>query len=93
MKSNFTPSSSSQDSTTNSQSGRIKTDPAWEHVFEETYANGRKALMCLYCKKVAKCGRIYRMKKHITGVKWDIGPCKLFYNLVIVHSFGYYAYI
>ena len=38
MKSNLTPSSG-QDSTTNLQSTRSKIDPAWEHVFEERYAN------------------------------------------------------
>ena len=33
MESNLTPSSG-QDSTTNSQSTRSKTDPTWEHVSE-----------------------------------------------------------
>ena len=32
--------------------------------------------MCLYYKKVAKGGGIHRMKKHLAGVKGDIGPCK-----------------
>ena len=68
--------SSGQDSTTNSQSIRSKTDPAWEHVSEERYANGRKALICLYCKKITKGGGIYRMKQHLAGVKEDIGPCR-----------------
>ncbi|KAL6318407.1 hypothetical protein AAG906_041170 [Vitis piasezkii] len=53
MESNLTPSSG-QDSTTNSQTTRSKTDPAWEHVSKERYANGRKTLICLYCKKIAK---------------------------------------
>ncbi|KAL6319822.1 hypothetical protein AAG906_036886 [Vitis piasezkii] len=75
MESNLTPSSG-QDSTTNSQSTRSKTDPAWEHVSEERYANGRKALICLYCKKITKGGGIHRMKQHLAGVKGDIGPCK-----------------
>ena len=61
MESKLTPSSS-QDSTTNFQSTRSKTDPAWEHVFEERYANGKKALICLYCKKITKGGGIHRMK-------------------------------
>ena len=43
-----------QDSTTNSQSIRSKTNPTWEHVSEEMYSNGRKSLTCLYCKKVTK---------------------------------------
>ncbi|RVW73056.1 hypothetical protein CK203_061061 [Vitis vinifera] len=75
MESNLTPSSG-QDSTTNSQSTRSKIDPAWEHVSEERYANGRKALICLYCKKITKGGGIHRMKQHLAGVKGDIGPCK-----------------
>ena len=75
MASNLTPSSG-QDSTTNSQSTRSKTDSVWKHVSKERYANGRKALICLYCKKIAKGGGIHRMKQHLVGVKWDIGPCK-----------------
>ncbi|XP_034690594.1 uncharacterized protein LOC117918192 [Vitis riparia] len=75
MESNLTPSSG-QDSTANSQSTRSKIDPAWEHVSEERYANGRKALICLYCKKITKGGGIHRMKQHLAGVKGDIGPCK-----------------
>nr|CAN82935.1 hypothetical protein VITISV_039412 [Vitis vinifera] len=57
MESNLTPSSS-QDSTTNSQSTRSKIDPTWEHVSKERYANGRKSLICLHCKKIAKGGAI-----------------------------------
>ena len=75
MESNLTPSFG-QDSTTNSQSTRSKINPAWEHVSEERYANGRKALICLYCKKITKGGGIHRMKQHLAGVKGDIGPCK-----------------
>ena len=75
MESNLT-SSSGQDSTTNSQSTRSKTDPAWEHVSEERYANGRKALISLYCKKITKGGGIHIMKQHLARVKGDIGPCK-----------------
>ncbi|RVX07828.1 hypothetical protein CK203_021814 [Vitis vinifera] len=55
MASNLTPSYG-QDSTTHSQSSRSKTDPAWEHVSEERYGNGRRALICLYCKKITKGG-------------------------------------
>ena len=49
---------------------------AWERVYEEICTNGREALMCLHCKKVAKGGGIHRMKKHLARVKEDIGPCK-----------------
>ena len=75
MESNLTPSSG-QDSTTTSQTTRSKTDPTWEHVFEERYTNERKVLICLYCKKIAKGGGIHRMKQHLAEVKGDIGPCK-----------------
>ena len=75
MESNLTPSSS-QNSNTNSQTSRDNTNPTWEHVSKEKYTNGRKALICLYCKKVAKCGGIYKMKQHLTIVKWDIALCK-----------------
>ena len=75
MESNLT-SSFGQDSTTNSQTTRNKINPAWEHVSKERYANGRKVLICLYCKKITKGGGIHRMKQHLAGVKRDIGPCK-----------------
>ena len=76
MESNLTPSSG-QDSTTTSQTTRSKTDPTWEHVSEERYTNERKVLICLYCKKIAKCGGIHRMKQHLIRVKGDIDSCKL----------------
>ena len=75
MESNLTPSSG-QDSTTNSQSTRSKTDPACEHVSKERYANGRKTLICFYCKKITKGEGIHRMKQHLDEVKRDICPCK-----------------
>ena len=75
MESTGTPTSA-QDSTSNSQSIRSKTDPAWEHVYEEMCSNGRKALTSLHCKKVTKGGGIHRMKLHLAGVKGDIVPCK-----------------
>ena len=59
MESNLTPSSS-QNSNTNSQTSRDNTNPTWEHVSKEKYTNGRKALICLYCKKVAKGGGIHK---------------------------------
>ena len=75
MESNLTPTSG-QDSTSNSNYIRSKTDPTWEHVSEEIFSNGRKSLICMYCKKVTKGGGIHRMKQHHSGVKWDIGPCR-----------------
>ena len=75
MESNLS-SSSGQDSTTNSQTTRSKTNPTWEYVFEERYTNGRKTLVCLYCKKVVKGGHIHKIKQHLVGMKWGIGPFK-----------------
>ena len=75
MESNLTPTSG-QDSASNSNSIRSKTDRTWEHVSEEICLNGRKALICLYCKKVTKGRGIHRMKQHLAGVKGDIGPCR-----------------
>ena len=75
MESNLTPTSG-QDSTSNSNFIRSKTDPTWEHVSEEICSNGRKALICMYCKKFTKGGGIHRMKQHLAGVKGDIGPCR-----------------
>ena len=76
MESNLTPSFS-QDSIANSQTTRSKTDLAWKHVCEERYTNGRKTLVCLYCKKVAKGERIHKIKQHLVGMKWNISPFKL----------------
>ena len=59
MESNLTPSSG-QDSNTNSQTSRDNTNPTWEHVSKEKYTNGRKVLVCLYCKKVAKGRGIHK---------------------------------
>ncbi|RVW37587.1 hypothetical protein CK203_074004 [Vitis vinifera] len=77
MESNLTPSSG-QDSTTNSQITRSKTNPAWEHISEERCAKWKENSHCLYCKKIAKGGGIHRMKQHLVEVKGDIGPCKSF---------------
>lgn len=55
MESNLIPSST-QNSTTNSQSIKGINDSPWENVYEEKYANWKKALMSLYCKKVVKGG-------------------------------------
>ena len=69
-------SSPGQDSTANSQTSRDKINPEWEHVSKDRYANGRKALICLYYKKVAKDGGIHRIKQHFIRVKENISPCK-----------------
>ena len=51
MESNLT-LSFGQYLTANSQKTKSKTDFVWEHVYEERYTNGRKTLVCLYCKKL-----------------------------------------
>ena len=58
MESTMTPTYA-QDSTSKSQSIRSKIDPIREHVYEEMCSNGRKALICLYCKKVSNGGGIH----------------------------------
>ena len=76
MESNLT-LSFGQYLTANSQKTKSKTDFVWEHVYEERYTNGRKTLVCLYCKKVAKGERIHKIKQHLVGMKWNISPFKL----------------
>ena len=56
MESNLIPSST-QNSTTNSQSIKDINNSPWENVYEKIYANWKKAIMSLYCKKVVKGGR------------------------------------
>ena len=75
MESNLT-LSFGQYLTANSQKTRSKIDFVWEHVYEERYINGRKTLVCLYCKKVVKGGHIHKIKQHLVGMKWGIGPFK-----------------
>ena len=74
MELNLTPTSG-QDSTSNSHYIKSKIDPTWEDVSEEMCLNGRKALICMYFKKVTKGRGIHRMKQHLARVKGDIGPC------------------
>ena len=67
---------SGQDSSSNSYSIRSKNNPTWEHVSEEMCSNGRKALICMYCKYLIKGGGIHRIKQHFARVKGDIRPCR-----------------
>ena len=72
MESNVIPSSS-QDATVNSQISRGKTDPAWEHVYEERYASGKKILVvCIVKSYKMKGGDIHRMKQYLASMKEDM---------------------
>ena len=72
MESNLTPSSG-QDSTTNSQTTRSKTDFAWKHVSEERYASGKKILVvCIVKSYKMKGGDIHRMKQYLASMKEDM---------------------
>ena len=63
-------------SAVSAQSVRQKTDPAWVHVTEAKFNDGKRLLICNFCEKVIKGGGIHRMKKHLAGQKGDVGPCK-----------------
>ena len=47
---------------------REKVDPAWEHF--------SLGVPCVYCRQTYKCVGINRMKRHLAGIKGDIGSCK-----------------
>ncbi|XXG77329.1 hypothetical protein AAC387_Pa08g1502 [Persea americana] len=49
-------------------------DPAWAYGSVDPTNN--KHVICRFCNKVIKGGRITRLKEHLGGVKGDIAPCK-----------------
>ena len=49
-------------------------DPAWAYGYVDPTNN--KHVICRFCNKVIKGGRITRLKEHLGGVKGDIAPCK-----------------
>ena len=51
-------------------------DPAWEHFSLGAYEKGRNTFICVYCRQTYKGEGINRMKKHLAGIKGDIGSCK-----------------
>ena len=55
---------------------REKVDPAWEHFSLEADEKGRNTFTCVYCRQTYKGGGINRMKRHLAGIKGDIGSCK-----------------
>ena len=59
-----------------SSSVREKVDPAWEHFSLGADEKGQNTFTCTYCRQTYKGGGINRMKKHLAGIKSDIGSCK-----------------
>ena len=59
-----------------SSSVREKVDPAWEHFSLGADEKGQNIFTCTYCRQTYKGGGINRMKKHLAGIKSDIGSCK-----------------
>ena len=55
---------------------REKVYPAWEHFSLGADEKGRNTFTCVYCRQIYKGGGINRMKKHLAGIKGDIGSCK-----------------
>ncbi|XP_065619291.1 uncharacterized protein LOC136063198 [Quercus suber] len=58
----------------NSSSVRAKCDPAWDHVTEEL-KDEKSSYRCIHCWKTYKGGGIYRMKRHLAGIKGDVAAC------------------
>nr|POE79223.1 hypothetical protein CFP56_31352 [Quercus suber] len=61
-------------SNANSSSVRAKCDPAWDHVTEEL-KDEKSSYRCIHCWKTYKGGGIYRMKRHLAGIKGDVAAC------------------
>ncbi|KAF1881551.1 hypothetical protein Lal_00021403 [Lupinus albus] len=61
---------------TSTSSYRTKSDPAWAHCKQVVAENGRTVLLCLFCMKQIKGGRITRFKAHLAGVKGQVEKCK-----------------
>ncbi|KAL0016963.1 hypothetical protein SO802_004032 [Lithocarpus litseifolius] len=55
---------------------REKVDPAWEHFSLGADEKGHNTFTSLYCRQTYKGGGINRMKRHLAGIKGDIGSCK-----------------
>ena len=63
------------DSNVMESSSRVKekVDPAWEYFSLGADEKGRNTFPCIYCRQTYKGGGINRMKKHLAGIKGDIG--------------------
>ncbi|XP_050254857.1 uncharacterized protein LOC126700698 [Quercus robur] len=55
---------------------REKVDSALEHFSLGADEKGWNTFTCVYCRQTYKGGGINRMKKHLAGIKCDIGLCK-----------------
>ena len=53
-----------------------KVDSAWEHFSLWMDEKGWNTFTCVYCRQTYKGGGISGMKKHLAGIKGDIGSCK-----------------
>lgn len=49
---------------------------AWDHCIEVHDGQGKRVLICSFCKKMMKGGGINRMKKHMYGSKGNVDTCK-----------------
>ncbi|XP_071917038.1 uncharacterized protein [Coffea arabica] len=65
----------SEESASQPQGHRQKTDIAWGYVSEDRNAQGRKTMTCTYCFKVFHGGGIHRMKQHLAGVMGSVTSC------------------
>ena len=54
---------------------REKVDLACEHFSLGVNEKRQNTFTCVYCRQTYKGGGINRMKKHIVGIKGDIGSC------------------
>jgi len=65
-----------QESALNSSPKKIvsrgKCDPAWGHYKLVDEIEAKHHIMCLYCNKVFKGGRINRFKQNLVGIKGDV---------------------
>eukprot|EP00268_Persea_americana_P030720 TRINITY_DN2975_c1_g1_i5.p1 TRINITY_DN2975_c1_g1~~TRINITY_DN2975_c1_g1_i5.p1 ORF type:complete len:362 (+),score=57.52 TRINITY_DN2975_c1_g1_i5:560-1645(+) len=49
-------------------------DPAWKYGYIDPKNN--KHVVCMYCERVIKGGRITRLKEHLGGITGEIAACK-----------------
>ncbi|KAL0857563.1 hypothetical protein Bca101_062717 [Brassica carinata] len=57
------------------RSVRRKDDIAWRYITERTEQNGKKTLICDFCRKESGGEGINRMKQHLAGVRGNIDSC------------------
>ncbi|XLR22148.1 hypothetical protein S83_050048 [Arachis hypogaea] len=54
---------------------RAKIDPAWGHC-KQIMESGNTILLCIYCEKLIRSGKIHRFKHHLAGKIGDIESCR-----------------